>query len=82
MSGLHHGVVFRITVRQTRRGRDCVWVYPPQEEAIAEAGLQEVNKYVSRRHNTVTQFIATRPIMDLCLAEERCLGSRVEKKGW
>ena len=40
---------------------------------MAEAGMQEVETYISRHQNTVTQFIATRPIMDLCLVAERIL---------
>ena len=34
---------------------------------MTEAVLQEVETYISCLHNKVTQFIATRPIMDLCL---------------
>ena len=40
-------------------------------------GLQEVENYVLCRQNTVAQFIATRPIMDLSMVAERRLGSRV-----
>ena len=49
---------------------------------MTEAGLQEVETYVSLHHNTVAQFIATRTIMDLCLVSERCPGSRMEKRWW
>ena len=49
---------------------------------MSEAGMQEVETYVSRRQNTVAQFIATRPIMDLCLAAERIPGPRIYKKWW
>ena len=44
---------------------------------MAEVGLQEVLTYIPHNYNTVTQFIVTRPIMDLCLAAERLTGSRV-----
>ena len=30
-----------------------------------------------RRYNMVVEYIATRPITDLCLAAERCLGTRL-----
>ena len=33
---------------------------------MVETGLQEVDNYVSRFHNIVRQFIATRTIMELC----------------
>ena len=49
---------------------------------MEEAGLQEVDTYASRLHNKVAQFIATRPIMDLCLAEEQRPGSRVPNRWW
>ena len=47
---------------------------------MEEAGLQEVETYVSRRQNTVVQFIATRLIMELYLAAERRTGSRVTER--
>ena len=53
------------------------WVYPPLEDAMMESVLQKVDKYVSRCHSTVAQFIATRPIMDLCMAVERRPGYTV-----
>ena len=34
---------------------------------MVEAVLQELETYSSRHQNTVSHFIATRPIMDLCL---------------
>ena len=40
-------------------------MYPPMEEAMAEAGLEEVETYVSCHQNTVAQFVATRTIMDV-----------------
>ena len=51
-----------------------MWDYPPLEEATAKAGIQESEIYITRNQNTVTQFIATRPFMDLCLAAARILG--------
>ena len=44
---------------------------------MEEAGLKEVETYVYRHHNTFSQFITTRPIMDLCMKEEQIPGSRV-----
>ena len=55
-------------------------VYPPLEEAMAEEGLQEVETYIYRHQNIVTQFIANRPIIDLFLEVERRPGPRVSKR--
>ena len=49
---------------------------------MSEAVLQGLKTYASRRHNTSTQFIATRSIMDLCLAAKRKPGSRITKGWW
>ena len=57
-------------------------MYPSLAKAMAEEGLQEVDTYISLRQNTVAQFIATRPIMELCMATERRLGSRVANRWW
>ena len=69
LSGLHHRIANSLKGRQPHRGRDGRWVYPPLTEAMADSGLQEVDTYVSCHQNTLSQFIATRPIMELCLEE-------------
>ena len=65
-----------------RKGRDRVWVYPHLEDAMVEAGSHEAETYFYRRQNNVAQYIATRPIMDLCLAAKRRLGPRVAMRWW
>ena len=77
-----HKVSHRLTGQQPRKGRDGGWVYLPLEEAMAEAGLQEVDTYISRHQNTMAQYIASRPIMDLCLAAKQRPGPRVEMRWW
>ena len=49
---------------------------------MTEAGLQEVETYVSCRQNTVAQYIATRPIMDLFLVAKRRPVPIVEMQWW
>ena len=63
LGGLHHRVDRRLTGRQMRRVCDGRWRYTPLEEEMYEAGLQEVETYVSCRHNTVAQFVANRLII-------------------
>ena len=40
--------------------------YPLLDTAIQEAGFEEVEACVLRRQNTAAQYIAMRPILDLC----------------
>ena len=77
LGGFYHRVSHRLTGRQPWKGRDVGFYYPLLEDAMVEAGLQEVETYVSRRQNTVAQYIITRPIMDLFLSSKRRLGPRV-----
>ena len=38
---------------------------PPIEEAIREAGIEDVEVYIRCRNNTVVKFISIRTIMNL-----------------
>ena len=49
---------------------------------MSEAVLKEVENYVSHRQNTVAQYIATRTIMEICLAENRNPGPSVATQWW
>ena len=69
-------------VRQPRIWRDGGLVDPLLAESRVDMVLQEVETYFSQCQNTYAQFIATRPIIDLCLEAERHPGSRVAKQWW
>ena len=49
-------------------------MYPPIGSALEMVGMEEIGVYISCHQNTVAQYTATHPIMDLCLAAERSLG--------
>ena len=59
-----------------------MWIYPLLEDMMTDLGLQEVETYVSHIQNTAAQFIATRPIVDLCMASERRPDPRISKWWW
>ena len=50
--------------------QDGSWVYLPIGVVLATVGLDDIGVYISSYHNTVSQYIATCPTMDLCLAAE------------
>ena len=52
------------------------------KEDMWEVCLEEMETYISRCQNTVSQYISTRPILDLCLEADQRLVSRVTKKWW
>ena len=58
------------------------WTYPPLKEAMREAGFEGIRKAVSRRQNTVAQYITTRPILYLCERAMQRVGERVSWRWW
>ena len=49
---------------------------------MGEVGFKGIKKSVTRRQNTVVEFIATRPILDLCERSTRRPGARVSWIWW
>ena len=45
-------------------------------------GMEEVETYVLHRNNTVTQYNATRPILEICMSAERWPGAQVSLRWW
>ena len=75
-------VARRLTGRVPRLGRDGKWQYLPLAGATKDAGIVRSRTSVLRRHNTVAQFVATRPILALCEGSERQGGTRVPQRWW
>ena len=75
-------VARKLTGRQPRRGKDGTWYYPLLEGAMKEAGIVRIRTSILRRQNTVTQFIATRPILELCEKANRRPGARLARRWW
>ena len=82
LSGFLHGAARMLTGRQAWRGRNGAWNYPSLEGGMREAGLTEIGKSIANRHNTVAQYIATRPLLDLCEEARAREGVRVPMRWW
>ena len=65
-----------------KRQWDRTWVYPPIGAALTMVGLDDIGVYISLHHIIATQYIATYPIMDFCLAAERKPVLRLSRKWW
>ena len=73
-------VVSNITGRQPRRRKDRNWIYLPMAGIMKETGMVGIRISILRRQNTVAQYIATRPILDLCKQTTRRPGARVSRR--
>ena len=82
LRGFHHQVVRILTGQTLQRKLEMTWTYPTLEEEMVEVVLKELDNYITRCQNTVAKFIATRPIVDLCLAAARCSGARFLMQWW
>ena len=75
-------VARRLTGNQPLINKDRIWDYPPLVEALGGAGIEGIQKSITRRQNTVLQYIATRQILDLCERATRRQGARVYRRWW
>ena len=75
-------VARKITGRQPRRRKDRSWEYPLLAGILREAGIVGIRTSITRRQNTVVQYIATRTIMYLCEQATRRPGARVSWRWW
>ena len=70
----HYRAVRQIAGMAPKHQQDGTWVYTPIEEALEMVGMEEIGVYIASHHRTVTQYIATHNIMNLCLEEKRNTG--------
>ena len=49
---------------------------------MKEAGLTDIRSSIQRRQNTVAQYIATRPLLDICEGARQREGARVTFRWW
>ena len=82
LDSFQNGAACRITSIQLWRRGDGIWAYTPLKEATREAGFEGIRKSFTRRPNTVAQYIAMRPILDLCERATQRLGVRVSQRWW
>ena len=82
LSGFLHGTARWLTGRQARRGKNGEWYYPSLEGSMREAGLTDIRKSIANRQNTVAQYIATRPLLDLYERARAREGAKVPMRWW
>ena len=49
---------------------------------MKEAGFKDIRTSINTRQNTVTQYIAMRPLLDLCNGDNQIGGARVAMRWW
>ena len=83
LEGFHRRVAWRIAGKQPYLDRRMgEWVYPPIDKVLEEVGMYSIDHYVKKRQNTVADYVATRPIFDLCQESEWSTGSHSSRRWW
>ena len=82
IDGFYQRAVWRMAGMGPKRQQGGTWVYTPIGAALAMVGLEDIGLYIARRQNTVAQYIATRPIMYICLVVELHPGMRLSRRWW
>ena len=82
LDSLIHGAARRITGRQPRQGWDGKWFYPSLEGATKEAGFEDIKTSINNRQNTVAQYNAMQPLLELCEGTNQIGGARVSRRWW
>lgn len=83
LRSFHHRMA-RCISRQTPRyfrGEDR-WEYPPIDDALEIAGLFKIEEYLRRRQALFVDYVATRPIYNLCINSDRQSGSATRNWWW
>ena len=82
LEGFHHRVLRRMAGMVPKHQQGGIWVYTPSGAELAIVVLEEIGVYIFCCHNTVAQYIATHPIMDLCLAAEHNPVLYLSRRWW
>ena len=78
LKGFHHRVAQSLAGIQLKQDKVGHWEYISMEKLMADVGLEEVEAYALCCHNTTDQYIATRKILELCMATEWQMGPWVK----
>lgn len=81
LESFHHRVARRIT-GLTPRLVAGEWHYPPLAEAMKLAGLYPMKEYVRRRQATYADYLATRPLYQLCVNTPPVPGTSRQLRYW
>ena len=77
LGGFQHRVDSQINGKQQKCQVYGSWEHPLLETTIQEEGFRDMGEYILKKKNTFTQYIATRPILDLCEEKVHMLGAWV-----
>ena len=70
ISGVHMIFLQQVTWKRAKRSSYGTWRQEGSESALKVAGTQEVRMFIDRRQEMVAQWVALRPIFEVCAQQE------------
>ena len=69
LEGAHVSLLWQVTHKQATRRRDGSWRKVKAEAVLQGEGKHSLRTYVDRQQVTVGEWVAIRPIFDVCVRE-------------
>ena len=82
LEGAHVSFLRKVTRIQAERRRDGYWRQVKADEFLLGVGTQTLRKHVDRQQATVAEWVATRPIFDVCARETGYEGGERLQVSW
>ena len=67
----HHRFDCRLFGMQPNQDIEGIWEYPPLDAEMVAMGLEDVEAHVFIHQNTINHYIATCPVLEICLVVKR-----------
>ncbi len=75
LEGFHIRAAYRMAkMIKPKRGPGNVWEYPRSVDVLKECGMKTMEEYIHTCRQTITTYVATRPILTECRRGERRRG--------
>jgi hypothetical protein len=83
LEGFHIRAAYRMgKEHKSKRGPGNVWIDPRSEDILKECGMKTMKEYIAIRRQTVTTYVATRPILAKCRRGECKRREAVTHQWW
>ena len=66
LEGVYVGFLQQMTGMKAQRLGDVIWKKEGQDRVLQAAGTELVREYINKRQETVAEWVALRPIFEVC----------------
>ena len=82
LEGVHVGFLRQVTGMKARRLGDKTWTKEGPDRVLQAAGTKSLREYIDKRQATVAEWVALRPIFEVCAKETGYEGGGKLREPW